>query len=1434
MATEEKYDPNSMVAVEKYDPNTMVPAAAPPKEGNVLAKNSDGSIMAVPGSIADTLDWTGINTPNAQGGRGTWRHIADEANQATNKGFGGLIARTLMGNSNYANMPELATATGQIDNLYNHLNTVDPSWRDDDGKVQGFLKAAAGMLGSSLGAVNPLYAVGGVAGGAKGILPRVGQTLRSGAKVGGASALGDVITQGLNRTQGVDAGKPLDWQQALAAGMGGMLFGGGTDALGQLWSHYKSGGFRWPGSAGDAAPDPLLHTGDVTVPPHETRAGLTPEELATYENLTKHGTDDELRAFRDHLEQTGYVMPKEQLESFLAARAKGGAVTDPKVTVEGAPANPADEIVVSAPRQHPRGELTVEQFPRQDEFGNTFNDIRIRDPQTGKETHFGEHYDNGEIILRDSKTTKPIRMTPEDYDAIRSQYEPPKPIGTPEEAPATGPAPDALAAGPKEEPYNPDEHIAVSDAAPPSDTATEGNVTDLGAFKETKDLKAFHNKLMTAVRDRAITAQEAANKLHENGTLPWQKGDRFTTDKSRANGDPPWEVTGHAVDGKDPSKYGYRVKRTHGDGEEETGTLWVHDPKGDARLRSSNPDWNRADHVAGYQKLAGPGVADAGPAVVPQGKATVADAHQLQMDQFSKYADDPNVTLGQLDAGINYLDEAIKQFEATGNKERLAEATDLQDRLLGREQDIYTKLETGDKSTIHQPQEPANTNFNKPETPAKPAGTTVGQEARADAAKRDFVSREVAANYEGAPGPTTGTTPDNWTDRTGTPANDNGAGSDTPPPGGEPPVNIENVLNKLRSGMKTWRRMTRDQKELYRKQRGERLADAQRIAEDTGGREGFYQRLSALKGEMKKLQFQPQEDVFTPQEMYALFEHVTKSDRLDAWEQISAGRGLDKIMKGEMPQAEELAKLARVLDPETIKGLLSNRTLWQKVLAGAEQVVGLPKSFKSSMDLSAPFNQGVFLAGKKEWNQAFGPMIRDFADGKYHEASMEAIRRDPMHNLAGEAGLAMADEHSPLLSEHEDAFRARWAEKVPVVGTGIHMSERAYNGFLNRVRFDTFKMMVNKSVDLGLDVNAHPEAVKAIAHYVNVVTGRGSLGSFEAAAQTLSTVLFSPRLLSARIESVVNPMLYINLPKGARMEAMKDWIRFGSMITAATSLASFGLGAKVDTNPTSSDFMKIRIGNTRHDLFGGWQQLAVLASRIATNSRTSSHGETTKLGSNPTTPDFVGTVANFIRGKLSPAAGYVVDAREGKDITGQPFQVGKNTMDLFIPMLIDDLAKNIGMYGPAGGAAQSADALFGVRQQTYDENRSYTQSRFPNATVKDPLVDEIARLAAVNKGSITPGVEKTIRWSEEGERRSYTLTDDEYQQYKDLTEKYTKEDLSQLVKTPEWKTADDKTKIGWVREAAREQKNRAMDELFFNDHESAQPMSYEDYVNAQQ
>ena len=371
------------------------------------------------------------------------------------------------------------------------------------------------------------------------------------------------------------------------------------------------------------------------------------------------------------------------------------------------------------------------------------------------------------------------------------------------------------------------------------------------------------------------------------------------------------------------------------------------------------------------------------------------------------------------------------------------------------------------------------------------------------------------------------------------------------------------------------------------------------------------------------------------------------------------------------------------------------------------------------------------------------------------------MRKRANFALYKQAGLELTDVNNYDLTKVEEKYVGRWlewSEAMPgqtlrnKMRAGknaatylVRASNRGFVTFLNELRADSFDSMYaafTRPNALERLAGAKPREgtlveAKAIANYVNVATGRGKIGwgDKQATLTGLNAVFFAPRLVASRINLLAGQPLYQGNARTRTMIAA-EYARFamgvGVVIAlAAAAKAAFGddddEDGLVTTDPRSTDFLRIRFGNTYIDPLAGLAQVTTFLARIGTGETVTSSGEVRSLRNQwrrtdlmdglhelaPSIfdrPDYIedrkfgqrsagDVLGTFMRSKLNPATGAAVTLAFGEDYSGQPADPKKVARDLFIPLSFQDVGGIMTDNGTPAGAAIFTLSLLGMGVQ---------------------------------------------------------------------------------------------------------------------------------------
>lgn len=483
-------------------------------------------------------------------------------------------------------------------------------------------------------------------------------------------------------------------------------------------------------------------------------------------------------------------------------------------------------------------------------------------------------------------------------------------------------------------------------------------------------------------------------------------------------------------------------------------------------------------------------------------------------------------------------------------------------------------------------------------------------------------------------------------------------------------------------------------------ERGRRIkASDQAFHEAGGGLAGHYASLEKLRGELPKARFDDLTGL-SDSDMKKLMNIVHDNPALSEWESLSLRAGLVRARSGLVPRDFEIALMRKAFGVSTATEF-ANPSWGQHALRTVADVANIPRAIMSSADVSAVLRQSLVATMHRPGVAAknIGPMFKMAFSGKFYDEAMGAIERDPQFwKAVNEDGLKMTDVHGPM-GTREEAYPSQIAEKIPVAGHLIRGSNRAYTGFINLMRWHVYSELLGMSETAG---KLTPETRRNAAKVANWATGRGDLPgkTLEAAAPLLNTAFFSPRLMASRFQTF-NPFFYANLDPIARKYAMTAAIKTVMAGTAVLGAAA-AAGAKVNLDPTNADFGKIKVGNTRIDVWGGHQQWVRVAAQLAEGKITSSTtGKTIRLSGGFTGSSRWDVASRFLQGKFSPSASLIRDWSHHSDFQGKPFSWKKAVVSRVYPLIVQDMLDTYHQYGLGPAAGIYGVGAFGIGVQTY-------------------------------------------------------------------------------------------------------------------------------------
>lgn len=548
-------------------------------------------------------------------------------------------------------------------------------------------------------------------------------------------------------------------------------------------------------------------------------------------------------------------------------------------------------------------------------------------------------------------------------------------------------------------------------------------------------------------------------------------------------------------------------------------------------------------------------------------------------------------------------------------------------------------------------------------------------------------------------------------------------------------------------------------------ERARRFQRFEEVGTKVSGESGAHAQLSQLAGELPKrhVDFEALRQSISQDDVNSLYDIIKTNPAFSGGEITTGFRALGKLLGeggGVVPQPGEIEILQSAFGPKFVDTLLKHQSTFAKARRLGIEIVNVPRAIMSSYDLSAPLRQGAFLVGRpKQFLSSFVRMFKLIGSQRASDALNAEIRANPYARYMGSShslglpGLALTDIGG-VLGKREEAFMGNLAERIPIIGAGVRASQRAYVGFLNKLRADTFVDILKNAERAGHDIN-NPKFIRDLQNFVNMATGRGQLpGKLERLAPELSTMFFSPRLIASRVNIMrtaftelpgvrqgLGKVGYEALDPVVRKEFYKTLASTGMIAGSVLGLMA-AAGAAVEKDPRSSDFGKIRIGNTRFDIFAGFQQYIRLGMQIAPNFgidalptagvKYARSSTLRRYGRGFNAPTRLKQVGDFMENKLAPVPALMIRLMRGEEkfrqqprlatasalIQGRPLPPAtkrpdnlEKAVNVLSPIVISDIIEAMAEWGPETGMFMATPAVFGVGIGSYPSPQAQPSPR---------------------------------------------------------------------------------------------------------------------------
>ena len=402
-------------------------------------------------------------------------------------------------------------------------------------------------------------------------------------------------------------------------------------------------------------------------------------------------------------------------------------------------------------------------------------------------------------------------------------------------------------------------------------------------------------------------------------------------------------------------------------------------------------------------------------------------------------------------------------------------------------------------------------------------------------------------------------------------------------------------------------------------------------------------------------------------------------------------------------------RLQQDFNNDVQKALRANETKFQTTKRVLFESLNIPRGIMTAGDLSAFLRQGGFFAFGRplKTGKLMGAMLKAAASENGAQKLQALIESMPNRDIYRAAKLFLPSISETDITKREEDFKSQLVEKLPFgIGRLVRASNRSYTIFLSLLRISMFDQMTDGR-------NMTKEELTDVARGVNIATGRGDFAKFGGVAEGLSYIMFSPRHVVSRFQLLLlSPIIK---SKGeARKAFAKEYARTAIGFSAFMGMIALALGSDddpetgIEIDPRSSDFMKVRLGKTRLDVFFGLSQTSTILTRIATRETKTLAGEIKSLivddnGFSPRN-NLISVIGRFGRSKLAPVPASAINIWTKEGFMGREVTIASTMGNVMVPLAWSDIVSAIEEQGFDRGSALGILSIFGFGLMVYDEN----------------------------------------------------------------------------------------------------------------------------------
>lgn len=480
---------------------------------------------------------------------------------------------------------------------------------------------------------------------------------------------------------------------------------------------------------------------------------------------------------------------------------------------------------------------------------------------------------------------------------------------------------------------------------------------------------------------------------------------------------------------------------------------------------------------------------------------------------------------------------------------------------------------------------------------------------------------------------------------------------------------------------------------------------------------------------------------------------------------------------------------------------MGNVDKFKNILAKAK---GTLKAVFAGIDDSA--------VGVQNWMQAvINPVIGvkalknhvlDFWSQKRFDRYLTELHNSADWNMMKESGLQVSEPKSLLEEGKEEMFPTRFKAIIKINGKEygkitiggkkyelfdvLKPFERAFTSLGNSLRVIKFRTEAEKMYSKGITFENNPEEFKKLATRINAMTSASEPNkAFK--SDLLNLAVWSPRLMTSKLNllgisdlasytPVIKQGYYRSLGEKGKilskqqLYAAADLAKFATSVVAGSYLYAAARGGKVNTNPYDDDFLDVKLPNGKsYNFTGGYSKYIGKIFQITSGGKVSRQtGQYEKYGA---FKDRGSEVLHFMRGKMPPVTGSIVNLATGRDYTGKETSLSAEAEKYKAPMAISQIAGQIEKDGYSSLFMDGIPTFLGINVK---DERDYSK---PNPLFDKSEVELPEFKILIEKGIEIPslGNKSKYKVDKDAKHPDEEMSDEEFDAFKMLVNKYMKE-----------------------------------------------------------